>query len=221
MKALGGAPALHKGCPHSPDPGNDALQLLLAATHSAHYHRRGQRQARSSKHSTARLCTGRHTAAPAVCHVASSPGNLRQQDVQYKRYRQQCAVKADMALAGSTEAGSAIANSPQESAPADAGVLELMEELKQKTNGIAMLARDCPPGNSSSALSDRDCKDASAPGHSNGSSHTPFVCAPEDFQLEPGAVSHVSPSQNNPLDIFRCSGCVRDECQVCSCMLLT
>ncbi|KAK9864485.1 hypothetical protein WJX84_011310 [Apatococcus fuscideae] len=28
-----------------------------------------------------------------------------------------------------------------------------------------------------------------------------------------GAVSHVGPAQQHPLDIFRCSGCTRDECQ--------
>ncbi|KAK9844448.1 hypothetical protein WJX74_002632 [Apatococcus lobatus] len=41
----------------------------------------------------------------------------------------------------------------------------------------------------------------------------PIICAPEDFQLEPGAVSDVCPSQQSPLDVFRCSGCTRAECQ--------
>ena len=161
------------------------------------------------------------TAKPSL---KTSGCRLRQQDARRKHCGRKSAAKSETAQTGSSEAGSAVANDSDEAAPAHhAEVLELMEELKHKTNGVAMLARDCPPENGHSAREDRVPDQPSDSGRRSSSSsskvtscHAPFVCAPEDFRLEPGMLSRVSPSQNNPLDIFRCSGCTRDECQVSS-----
>ena len=49
---------------------------------------------------------------------------------------------------------------------------------------------------------------------SNGA-HAPELCSPEDLVLEPGELSHID--RNCPLDsddVFRCSGCLQEACQV-------
>jgi hypothetical protein len=49
---------------------------------------------------------------------------------------------------------------------------------------------------------------------SNGA-HSPELCSPEDLVLEPGDLSHIDRSSPlDPADVFRCSGCLEEACQV-------
>ena len=49
---------------------------------------------------------------------------------------------------------------------------------------------------------------------SNGA-HSPELCSPEDLVLEPGELSHIDRSSPlDPADVFRCSGCLEEACQV-------
>lgn len=50
--------------------------------------------------------------------------------------------------------------------------------------------------------------------NSNGA-HAPKLCSPEDLVLEPGELSHIDRSRPlDPADVFRCSGCLQEACQV-------
>ena len=148
------------------------------------------------------------------CSAASVAKTCTKRPRAEERRSSRLAATSEAAQTGSTDAGSAVADATQ-SAASNADLLQLMEEIKTKTNGIALLARDCPPEDVHSALEDRVAQAPAELRQREENSNGSFICAPEDFQLEPGAVSHVSPSTNSPLDIFRCSGCTRSECQVC------
>ena len=194
------------------DPGLDAFNLLLAATRSAY--RQAVPRGRSSRQAKARVCShghsSEHSAAAHRCPPAKGSQSLSSPGGQHKRRSKRLASNPETAQAGSTAAGSAVENGGRHGLNGhNTAVLELVQERKQEANGIEMMARDHPSQNGKSAAAERPMQNG--PGSSTG---MPIICAPEEFQLEPGAVSHVSPSQRNPLDVFRCSGCTRAECQV-------
>ncbi len=54
-------------------------------------------------------------------------------------------------------------------------------------------------------------------GSSSNGAHAPELCSPEDLVLEPGELSHIDRSRPlDAADVFRCSGCLLEACQVCS-----
>ena len=68
---------------------------------------------------------------------------------------------------------------------------------------------------SASSNGSNGAQNAAANG-SNGA-HMPELVSPEDLVLEPGELSHIA--RCNPLnlaDVFRCSGCLKEACQVCT-----
>lgn len=208
-------PVRPNGTGTASDPGLDAFNLLLAATHSAHHHHRPAiPPGRSSRQAKARVCSlGRSSELSLTAHgcpPAKGSQTLSSQGGQHRRRSKRLASNPETAQAGSTAAGSAVENGSRHGLNGhNTAVLELVQERKQEANGIEMMARNHPSQNGKSAAAERPLQNGSDT--SNG---MPIICAPEEFQLEPGAVSHVSPSQQNPLDVFRCSGCTRAECQV-------
>ena len=51
---------------------------------------------------------------------------------------------------------------------------------------------------------------------SSSGAHAPEVFSPEDLVLEPGELSHIDRSRAlDSADVFRCSGCLQEACQVC------
>lgn len=208
------SPVRPNGTGVASDPGLDAFNLLLAATHSArHHHRPAIPPGRSSRQARkARVCSQGHSSELSLtahgCPPAKGSQTLSSPGGQHRRRSKRLASNPETAQAGSTAAGSAMENGSRHGLNGhNTAVLELVQERKQEANGIEMMARNHPSQNGQSA--ERPLQNG--PETSNG---MPIICAPEEFQLEPGAVSHVSPSQQNPLDVFRCSGCTRAECQV-------
>ena len=56
---------------------------------------------------------------------------------------------------------------------------------------------------------------ADARSNSSGA-YAPELCSPEDLVLEPGELSHIDRSAPiDSADVFRCSGCLLEACQVC------
>ena len=203
------------GLENFPDPGLHAFKLLLAATQSAHQHRKTNTRGRSSRPPHAGVFR-RGADAELSLTVAGRPTCGQKPSSQHKRRGKRLGANPETVQAGSTAAGTAVESSSSSNSRhglngRNAAAQEVVEQRKQETNGIEMMARNHPSQNGSSAAARGLSHD-----RTNGSTSMPIICAPEEFQLEPGMVSPVSPSLQSPLDVFRCSGCTRTECQVCS-----
>ncbi len=76
-----------------------------------------------------------------------------------------------------------------------------------------------PQEASASSNGSNGAQNAAANG-SNGA-HMPELVSPEDLVLEPGELSHIARSSTlDPADVFRCSGCLEEACQVCTAHLI-
>ncbi len=80
----------------------------------------------------------------------------------------------------------------------------------------AGIERSSPPSEVSESSNGSNGRLEPANSASNGTS-MPELCSPEDLVLEPGECSHID--RSSPLDsadVFRCSGCLEEACQVIS-----
>ena len=80
----------------------------------------------------------------------------------------------------------------------------------------AEVDRSSSPQDASASSNGSNGTHTDAASSCNGA-HAPELCSPEDLVLEPGELSQID--RSHPLDsadVFRCSGCLLEACQVCS-----
>ena len=101
---------------------------------------------------------------------------------------------------------------PPRARRASAGELQAAAAAAQQA-GVERLSTSSEVSESSNGFNGRLQPADSA---SNGT-NMPELCSPEDLVLEPGECSHID--RSSPLDsadVFRCSGCLEEACQVIS-----